>query len=724
MTFLRYPILCAMFALFSFDVSSALAQNEIPASDSASAKPPSKPKPIFPSSRFLKGAKPITLVGKVVDAQGKAVSGAKLFVASRSVDAEPMSTADEHGQFNFEVPLNEIDLSALKLWGESPNGSQMGFCAFPHGQGPVHSGMEIKIEPISYATVQVVDADGKPIQDANVVLNLTNGNSIGVMTTDASGLASHAVPQSDVISEAVAWKDGAGLDYRIYKYMDRGKFRSNPKSPAFPADASEVLTLRGARPLKIHVQDEDGKPIQDVHTYMPWLANKDYDRTLNLDYYQGYLATLTDSAGNTSFDWFPEWQQDETSVVARKFPPIGYTESDEVHSIASGHAEITLNRLIPIRGTLSLPDGAPAADVDLLAKGVSYNPNAAFTGGKTNAEGKYEIFVPPNRVYSLEVRNNKWAAASVQEPFVVLPSQEAVVRDIKLRPATRVYGNLVSTFDQAPEPGTEIQLYRDDIDWKKLVKDAIPNPRSERLWMMPSYEAQTRTDANGAFEFFVGDGEYELMASGFGHSRFKVNQESELQVNIESRFNMITLSGQTLEESSNRPIKNITIYSFQKYVVASHMERTKSDEDGNFEYKRQAEKEIVTALSDDKRLGAITELSPTDKKVTMRLVPTGTAKGRLVAKDGTTPVTNQSMRYGICVTDPKFPHIPSHWDYTVSTDADGKFTLTGLVPDWKYACHVCPKGHMYEIEGLQVMVTAGQSIDLGDVMVPAKMQTP
>ena len=109
-----------------------------------------------------------------------------------------------------------------------------------------------------------------------------------------------------------------------------------------------------------------------------------------------------------------------------------------------------------------------------------------------------------------------------------------------------------------------------------------------------------------------------------------------------------------------------------------------SDERGDLHTTRTACPMLLRAETEDQQLGGIVQITADDAKVVIPVGPTTTLRGRLIDKSSGRPVVDQFVNCGVKAIYP--PQRFSIWGFynSARTDAQGKFTLGGLVPGWKF----------------------------------------
>ena len=458
---------------------------------------------------------PIVITGHVVDADGRSADRADVYIqrGNANTHVETKTTTNHQGVFEARVRVERERLANVRVHARSADGSQLGYFRFPwDGERTSSDSVEIQLEPIKVVQVRVIDAEGSPVPNASVGIRLDYPHAFSGATTDASGLTSIRLPKSERIEAVVAWKDHAGLDYRLYSLPRGRRADVNATRPEFPAEGEEVLTLDGASPLTVSVIDDQQQSLVGIRVY-PWLLRKDSEPdSLNLSYFTPAFSQTTDSTGKATFSWIPTWQKSPITVwpTAEEFVR---SRGNYDPQTGSGHLEMQLDRLVPIRGRVIDAKGQPKAGITVVARGAGYSFDAGSASTKTNDQGRYELFVPPDQIYLVVVKDQRWAATP-QDGFAVLRNQPVSNKDFELRKATRVFGTLIDENTQEPIPNERVLVYQYGQDLHSLDGLELPNPENSRRYVCPMHVFNATTDDNGRFEFALGDGNFDIRPPG------------------------------------------------------------------------------------------------------------------------------------------------------------------------------------------------------------------
>jgi len=626
--------------------------------------------------------------------------------------------ADESGKFEFIVRFNSEALSQLQISATSHDETQGVLHRFAwEAKELVTKGIELKLQPLRNVEVEVVDSNGSPIENARVAVQLGWPHILHGFETDRTGLATFQLPEQERIEAVVAWKDHVGLDYRVYSLNRNQKADVKAVPPEFPKDRAERLVLEGASPLTIRTVDDADKPLAGVSVY-PWLLYKgDDQKELNLSFLTELFTQETDTSGETILQWFPAWHKKLltiwTNVDGYERPRGNYYPEN-----GNGTLVIKLNRLVPIRGQVLDEDRKPALGVEVVTHGVGRSHNQFDTSIKTDADGRYELLVAPNQIYIVCVQDPKWAARA-QTGFAVLPNQPIDGRDFQLRKPTRVHGQLINEVTKEAIPNEQVIVYHYGTALHELPDVTLPNPENERWVLSPIVQHYAQTNKLGEFEFFLGDGKFDIRPPQQERSeKFEISGESELELTVTTKVQPeVELVGLVVRKDNLQPVVGAKVYGVPRSFRGNDWE-AESGEDGKFKVKHNAQPTYAYATNADKSLVGVAEIPDTRLAIVMQLEPAGSARGRLI-NDAKEPVVGQRIDYGIDVPDEENRTWSTRFGGYVITDANGEFELKSLANGREYNLSL-PHRPDGTIPGLtKVIAKAGEMIDLGDLALPA-----
>lgn len=663
---------------------------------------------------------PITITGRVVDSESDGVSNAQVSVQYRQVSgtAEATATTDVSGDFSVDVESKPIAFRQWEIVAKTDYGREVGFFRYEESaETPIGSVVEIKVEPVQPRAIEVIDTEGKPVADAQVVVQLGYPHSLDALSTDENGRLELFVPESERIQSVMAWKDDVGFDYEVYALDRNQQADLKTEVPEFP-DAGEILRLDGAAPVTVKVVDSSGVPIEGVRLY-PWILRKESaNRELNLSYFADAVAKMTDAAGQATFAWMPTWQE---SIVTIWPTAEGFTRTRANYepAVDRGEITVTLNRLVTIQGKVLDDQGKPAGGISVNARGKGYGWDGGRDQTTSTDDGTYKLQVPPEQVYMVTVADNKWVSDAVPS-FAVNTDKPVDGIELRLREPTVLTGQLTAEPSGDPIKNQRVFVYQYGDDLISIEGATIANPESSRRYVQPLLVKSTQTDDEGRFEFRLGDGAYDIRPPRQEKAeKFDVSGEESLTIDVTTEIQKkVKLIGVVREQVDDKPLAGVRLSGVSQRFSGDDWQAL-SDEDGGFAVERLAEPTYVLALSGDKSLGAVAVLPGDQNTLEMHLKQTGSAHGILHQTESDAPAALTKIRFGIRVPDEDNRTWSNRFGGSAVTDSEGRFELDGLVPGWEYELNLesRPDGTIPSLDS--VTVEPDQRVYMGTMNIPA-----
>ncbi|GAA5505025.1 carboxypeptidase regulatory-like domain-containing protein [Novipirellula caenicola] len=660
----------------------------------------------------------VNLSGKVLTVDGAPASGATVHASLPFGNLDKRVTTNADGMFDLQIDIKQIALGGVLLRVSSSDGKQLSIERLKSENDEVQTkNLIIQLSETNVGSVRVVDAEGKPLNDAAVAVQLNFPNNITGLSTDESGSVTFRYPKSDRIEAIVAWKGNHGLDYRVYSLPHHQRSDTLAQVPEFPAQNGETLRLEGAKPLRVRITDDNGQPIPAIRTYV-WLLKKDsQENQLNLSYFSEPLSESTDEHGELTFDWIPSWQTTKIQIWPSSDE---FVRSRGVYDPETGDGtfEMQLDRLVPIRGKVTAADGTPVPEITVSARGAGYSMDDSSGTAMTDEQGNYEIHVAPEQIYLVTVRDSRWAAAP-QTGFAVPANEPVIGKDFVLREATRVFGTLTDESDGKPILNQRVIVYQYGSDLDSMEGVTLKNPDQSRKWVRPMTFYHAISDENGQFEFALGDGHYDIRPPEQEKAdKFEIAGQTELELNVTTVLRKeVELTGKVVAAADGEPVASAVLQGVPQNFRGRDW-IAKSADDGTFRVKRYKEPTYVHVENPTKSLAAVVILDPEQTTLEVALEPTGSVTGRLLKDDSEQPWPNQEINYGINVPAVTGETWSTRFGDSVVTDAEGRFSIDGLVGGFEYSVNlgVTKEGMYHSLP--QWKVDSGESRKLGDVQTP------
>ena len=239
-----------------------------------------------------------------------------------------------------------------------------------------------------------------------------------------------------------------------------------------------------------------------------------------------------------------------------------------------------------------------------------------------------------------------------------------------------------------------------------------------------------QTDENAQYEIFLGPGEYSICGpQQRDHETINipvVNPPAEITHDIhEDAPPKVGPFACQVVDAANRPVVGAIVDGTYPSSVARRLftEQTTNDK-GEFQTERTHTPLYLHARSADGKLAGVVRID--EKAVEGRIVvgPVATATGRLLDLDGKV-LAQKRLPYGIRIHINEDDDWPFHDDFggTAQTDAEGRFTIPGLVPGQTY--HVAMELTEKSWTGVSILTPRDKGpLDLGELRIDTVLNRP
>jgi protocatechuate 3,4-dioxygenase beta subunit len=571
------------------------------------------------------------------------------------------------------------------------------------------------LRPAREISLAVVDDQQQPVAGAWAAVKIHWTGIADETTTDAAGQAVLRVPADANVEYVMGAKPDVGLDYFIYRRPDE------PISDPYklPPDHRETLTLtlNGVRPASVRVVDEQGRPLAGVQV-APWYFEKP-NKGGYLNSGASWFQLSTDADGRAAFRTVPAdlasdltfWPHRDDFVLAER--PVLRVQS------ATNELTATLLPMTPVAGRVTFADGRPAAGALVDVAGYGYQTDSFRESVRADENGRFELRVNPDQFYLFAAALDRWA--SPMESRVVRLGRPLGDVNLVLAKATRVYGRAAMAGDDRPIAGQYVSLYmyRDDNEHLALPEaEKLPNPKGDRKSIQPRIVRNAITNERGEFEFFTGPGRCYLMGpNNVEPPKFVITDQAEMELILfAQRPDRVEFAGQVVMKSApSQMLKDVKVLGSPLGGRGGFLSAA-SGADGTFRVERTPSKMVLQALSADERLGAIVQIGPDDSLRVIQVVPTASARGRLVDAAGK-PLAKRRIDFGL-----QFEKHTHTFYRQAATDDRGEFELDGFVPGEEYFIDVAVDGGDKSERPQKITIKvfspdSAETIELGDVEV-------
>jgi uncharacterized GH25 family protein len=405
----------------------------------------------------------IGVKGTVVDAEGKPVSGAKVGLGGDYVNDDMVTRTDQEGK--YRISNIEPGINFLTVY--SPNHApEIRQVAISKDMEPV----DFKLQPGHKLTFKVTDPEGNPVPGVGIAADTWKG-ARSLMTlanrgsTDAKGIWVWEHAPADAVQCEMFCKG----------YMSvRGQNFTAREEPY------EITMPRALKVEGMVVDAESGEPVKTFSAVqgIKWDSS-------NQPYYWERYNIQAGKDGKFTMDFDEPREGHLVRIEAAGYRPgiSRVIKSDEQNV----KLEFKLEKGVGPKGIVRLPDGSPAAKVEVLMA-IANNQQLYLTNGRyeqgreavsatTDDEGRFELPFPEAEFKLVCLSDHGWGEYD--------GGVDADNIEITLQPWSKLTGVAL----QGDQP-----LANEDINLNYNV--AYQQNRPSVFW---SYSATT--DANGKFTF-------------------------------------------------------------------------------------------------------------------------------------------------------------------------------------------------------------------------------
>jgi hypothetical protein len=634
------------------------------------------------------------LRGNVVTESGAPVGDVLVTVRNFPFVGTVRSAAD--GRFSLTVP--NAPSWILMLIGKDSGGLRQAVYAYSEAlpwpqSGPSGSPVRLVMKAAREIPVAVTDAAGQPVAGATVGA-CAPSLEVATETSDSTGKAVLRVPADVELVSVFAVKPEIGLDY--FNYRSASEPSDNPYTLARDTKSIKFV-LNGARTARLRVVDGNQRPLAGVRV-SPLYFQRPRKGDLGVSAMETFTKT-TNAAGGATFHMIPA---DNRGKVPFSISTQDYAMSDRPSFDPDATADeirVVLLHKELVRGSVSFPDGRPAAGAAVAVAGEGFGSESYQGKTACDERGQFEIRIVPDMFYVFVATSGRFV--SPRRTCVVRAAMPIEPLKLVVQPGARVYGRWTLESGNRPVAGQDLALYEWVIndDYHSLPKEArIPNPKVVRKSLLPKLIRRPRTDDQGRFEFFVAPGVYYLAAAYFNGSVpygtravgrdntvFEIKDQKEFEINLRSApLDRRDLAGRVvLRSDPKHVVTNATIEGVA--TEEAHMGdefSAVSDQQGKFRVQRGPSEMLVYAATEDRSLSAIVRITADAKDVVIPVAPTASAHGRLIERATGQSLANRVVLSGVFLRWGKY----SSWRFgsRIKTDSRGEFVIKNLTPRWKW----------------------------------------
>ncbi len=631
---------------------------------------------------------PPEIRGTVVDPDGTPVPGAIVRCDFYNIQCE----TDAEGR--FALPIASPQYHRLRVY--RPDKSQLALSTFLfQKQAEKETGeFRIPLFPARKLTGKVLDANGNPIPGGTVWCSSTINQEItDIGETDPEGNFVLHHPANHPLGLVAAQKSGHGIDFFSVNEPYPPKEGLRPEEKVARGEVENgpfTVTLSGAKTVRFKAVDGSGNPLEGIE-FSVWVFQKkdDFLNPVGLD----FIRQKTDASGIAVFDWLPNWTLQPVEFAGRlQEPPNRWLPRTLRVELQAPPEELTVvfEPGVFVRGTVRLPDGQPAENWM-----VTLSPGRGLRF-LTDRRGRYQFYLERNQGFQISVRQwDKETSSPTKTPVGVAPTrfnmnsgESGLERiDIQLQRPTRLFGRVIGNPPQGePEHRSRIRIGEGNPEFLDSGDD------NRAFWNDSSHTILLGED--GTFESWLPSGTFKLYPgdryprSNDDVKTLEITDQPEIRVDFElkqiSKFRDIVVRLERPDGSTNKLGKS-TVVLFEQGKESDdepYMVSENAGEDGTVKFKTPDRAMKILAVTPDNRFGRYAMVAPDQTNLMLNLLPTGSVAGT---------ITNDH-KVGEPLVGRKVEARPKGvWGLparTATTDAKGRFEVSGLVPGVGYELHL------------------------------------
>lgn len=578
--------------------------------------------------------------------------------------------SDAQGKVRLSLPSAERDWPVFIRQGD---GRMQGFARIPaNARETPNAERKVVLKPAHGIVGRVEDANGSPVADAWVDAGPAS-LYWGYVKTDAEGRFSIAVPADAPLPAVVALKSGVGFDY-----VEMGQTPEGDAPSAKTWNQPVVLKLKAPTTLTVKVANRANQPAPGLLCVPVSIDLTGRSAPVSLTS-SAIAFAAANAEGIATFAWIPE---DSLNPIVFRAASVTWSASESSPwepGSTSRQLEMTVRRKTQIVGRVFLPDGRPAAGMEVFASGQGWEISSEEST-VTAANGAYSLNLAPEQSYLVNVISEKYGAQSLSGVFMREGDPKAG-QDIYLIEGTLVTGTVRDEATMQPVPERTVRLF-------EAGGEFALQRGTERRTFRESLERFTTTNAEGKYAFRVGPGRYELQLGAGSVTELTVDRQKEQVEDFSIRsIARHELKGRVVD-GDGKPLANVRVRGQGLDPADGVQFDLLAGSDGRFSTSTPVAPGVILATSDDDRLGglATTESAARKEGVAVKLSPTASLTARLVDSSGM-PVIGAKISWNLVyVAAENVPPVQlGSLGGQVTTGPDGEFEATGLLVGRTYS---------------------------------------
>jgi 5-hydroxyisourate hydrolase-like protein (transthyretin family) len=438
----------------------------------------------------------VKLKGTVRDQNGDLVPNVAVRIMSPDQKEIMESKTDQTGRFELLADVDKRKALDLLVRAELDDGSLIGY-AVPKVESSLLvegiGNVEVWLGPPREVEIKIVDDNQFSVEDAIVVLAMSQTVVLGPFRSDENGIVRTVIPMTGAFWQVIAAKKELGMSYGTLPSVV-------PRWGVF----TRTLTLENAMPLRVQLRGLDNKPVIGARVICTdFRKDQDGNRSA-FSKIEDEVSVETDDTGEAWLDVLP------FGIVNLVFVHPDY----EVYRLPINHNrgaefvhQVSLRNVVTNRCRVLDQFGNPYANHEVQIRMTSSQIYKPMTTNRTDENGMIEFSVVAEKPFMITASVDGMAAEAVTG-LGLIDQRDGEIQELRLKPFSIISGCVRDETTKVPLPGKIVYLSQLGKGLNEM--SGVKGAEKIAVWQRPRIVSEVTTDSEGRFRFQVPAGEFNL----------------------------------------------------------------------------------------------------------------------------------------------------------------------------------------------------------------------
>jgi hypothetical protein len=438
----------------------------------------------------------VKLTGTVRDEKGNLVPNVSVRIISPYQKANNQSKTDQAGRFELLANVDKTKVLDLLLRAESDDGSLIGY-GVPKAESRLLvegiGNVEVWLSPPREVEIKIVDDNQFSVEDASVVLAMSQTVVLGPFRSDDNGIIRTTLPMTGAFWQVIAAKKELGMSYGILPPIipGRGVF-------------TRTITLENAMPLRVQLRGLNNKPVIGARVVCTDFRKDQDSNGSAFSKIKDEVSVETDDTGEAWLDVLP------FGIVNLVFVHPDY----EVYRLSINHNrgaefvhQVSLRNVVINRCRVLDQFGNPYANQEVQIQMMASQVYKPMTTNRTDENGMIEFSLVAEKPYMITASVDGMAAEAVTG-LGLIDQRDDEIQELSLKPLSIISGVVRDETTKLPLPGKIVYLSQLGKGLNEM--SGVKGAEKIAVWQRPRIVSEVTTDSEGRFRFQAPAGEFNL----------------------------------------------------------------------------------------------------------------------------------------------------------------------------------------------------------------------